>query len=224
MSTDTLGDRIKKYERVYNFTLTPKSCLFVRVDGKAFHSFTKYSNKPFDDQIIKAMIHAMIMVAGEMQGFKAAYTQSDECTFMVTDFDSLDTQGWFDYKLSKILSISASAFTVYFNDKYQHIDNKFAQFDSRAFIVPQEDAPNVFIWRQRDWERNSLQMLARSHFSHRELNGKSNPIIHEMLYAQSVNWADLDGVYKNGTFLFGEVLEQKKLAYDELYVKLFGGD
>ena len=153
---DSLGDRIKRYEDVYQYKLTPRSCLFIRVDGKAFHSYTKGMKRPFDEIIIKSMVRAASFAAKEMQGFKCAYVQSDECTFMLTDFDTLQTQGWFCYELSKILSISASAFTAYFNefiriehflDKTRELSEKkqLAMFDSRAFIVPKEDAANVFI-------------------------------------------------------------------------------
>jgi tRNA(His) 5'-end guanylyltransferase len=134
-----------------------------------------------------------------MQGFKLGYTQSDEATFLLRDTDSHETQGWFGYELSKIISISASAFTAYFNREFD--EKPPAMFDSRAFVVPDEDVPNVFVWRQKDWARNSIQMLARATFSHRELNGKKIPEIHEMLHGVGINWADMTPVLKNGTFV-----------------------
>lgn len=201
---DTLGDRIKRYESVSKHKLTPRSPLFIRVDGKSFHTFTKGCQRPFDKDIIDCMAYAAKMTAQEMSGFKLAYVQSDEATFMLTDTDTLTTQGWFDYELNKVVSISASAFTAHFN-WYWHVrlDHNFtvAMFDSRAFTVPVEDAPNVFVWRQRDWERNSIQMLARAHFSHRELDRKKIFEIHDMLHEKNINWADLSGQLKNGTYI-----------------------
>lgn len=215
-----IGDRIKRYEAASNIRLTPRSCLFIRVDGKSFHTYCKNKNKPFDNELIKAMQVAAQKTAKQMQGFKLAYVQSDECTFMLTDFDTLDTQGWFNYELNKVVSLSASYFTFFFN-QYMGVD-EVAVFDSRAFIVPSEDWPNVFIWRQRDWERNSLQMLARNNYTHSELNGKNSAQIHEMLYRKGLNWADLKPVYKNGTFIFqDETTEHIKLTYDNL-VELVG--
>lgn len=196
---DSLGDRIKRYEAAYAHRLVPRSCVMVRVDGKAFRTFTKGCAKPFDWKIIDAMVYAATLTASEMQGFKLAYVQSDEATFLLTDFDSLQTQGWFDYELNKIVSISASLFTAHFNRFYG--GDTLALFDSRAFVVPEADWPNAFVWRQRDWERNSLQMLARAHFSHKQVQGKKAPELHEMLHGVGVNWADLDPQIKNGTFV-----------------------
>lgn len=215
----TIGDRIKRYERAYDIKLVPRSCLFVRVDGKAFHSFTRHCEKPFDQHLIDAMVAAAKYTAKEMMGFKAAYIQSDECTFMLTDFDDFESQGWFNYELNKVVSISASTYTAAFNAAYGSTE---ALFDSRAFIVPQDDAANVFIWRQRDWERNSLQMLAHAHFSHKQLDHKKAADMHDMLHSKGINWADLSDQLKNGTFLFKELeTEYYKMTYEELHRRLF---
>ena len=205
-----IGERIKRYEKVYDYKLTPRSCLFVRVDGKSFHTFTKNCNKPFDQQIINAMVEAALHTAKQMPGFKLAYIQSDECTFMLTDFDNIQTQGWFNYELNKVVSISAAYYTAYFNKFY---GSKDAVFDSRAFIVPQDDAPNVFIWRQQDWERNSVQMLAQSQFNQRELQGKKIPEIHEMLLTKNLDWSKLSPQLKNGTF----ITQDFQFIYDKLH-------
>lgn len=209
----SIGDRIKRYEAAYDYSLTPRSCLFVRVDGKTFHTFTRGCDRPFDQKIVDAMVAAAVDTASEMHGFKLAYAQSDECTFMLTDFDTFQTQGWFDYKLNKIVSVSAAMFSVAFN---YHFGSKNAVFDSRAFIVPADDAPNVFVWRQRDWERNSVQMLARAHFSHKQCHGKKMSDLHEMLHENGVNWADLPAQLKNGTFITKEGFSHEKLTYAEI--------
>lgn len=208
MKKDSLGDRVKRYEEAYARILVPRMPIFIRTDGRAFHSFLAGRERPFDAEFINAMRHATDDVAQEMQGFKLAYTQSDEATFMLTDFDSISSQPWFGGDHSKIVSISAALFTSAFNRRF---GSRSAVFDSRAFNVPREDAPNVFIWRQRDWERNSLQMLARAHFSHKQLIGKGRQDIHEMLHTVGVNWADLPAEQKNGTFVTrdGEFISQR---------------
>ena len=114
----SLGDRMKKYEAAYDYCLTPRSPLVVRVDGRSFHTFLRHAERPFDSLVISSMVHAAKATAKEMQGFKLAYVQSDECTFVLTDYDDLNTQGWFDYRLSKVVSIAASTFSVAFNDRY----------------------------------------------------------------------------------------------------------
>lgn len=221
-----LATRIKRYEAASDYILTPRSCLFVRVDGKSFHTYTRGCDRPFDRDIMDAMDYAMYRTATQMQGFKLAYTQSDECTFVLTDFDTHQTQGWFGYELNKVVSISASMFTAYFNDSYLAArseagdDKPPALFDSRAFIVPLDDAPNVFVWRQQDWVRNSVQMLARAHFSHKELDGKRVPDMHEMLHGKGINWAtDISDRERNGSF-YANGRDARtlnaKLDYDEL--------
>lgn len=197
----SLGDRVKRYEKVSQHQLSPRMPLFIRIDGRAFHTYTRGMDRPFDSTLESAMVYAMQKTAEDMSGFVLAYHQSDEVTFMLQDFSGFDTQGWFDYDLNKVVSMSASLFTAYFNQRMQ--TQTPATFDSRAFSVPLEDAANVFLWRQRDWERNSLQMLSRAHFSHKELHGKRRQDMHEMLHSKGVNWADLDPHLKNGTFLTG---------------------
>lgn len=220
---DSLGDRIKRYEAASDFTLTPRSCVVIRVDGKAFHTFTKGCTKPFDQPLVDAMVDAMISVADEMQGLKLAYTQSDEATFVLTDFDTYETQGWFGYELNKLVSISASAFTGFFNQTYTLKPRRtVAMFDSRAFVVPKDDVANVFLWRQKDWERNSLQMLARAHFSQKELHGQNHAAIHEMLFDIGINWANLPKQLKNGTYIdkYG-VVSHDEMDYTTLNELIF---
>lgn len=197
--TDSLGDRIKRYERSGKYHLPPRQPLVIRVDGRAFHTYTRRFHKPFDLDLMDAMVYAMMRTAHAMQGFRLAYHQSDEVTFLLTDYDTLTTQGWFDYELNKVVSLSASTFTAYFNQFIR--TTEVATFDSRAFVVPQSDVPNVFVWRQRDWERNSVTMLAQAHYSHKELHGKNQRDMHDMLHEKGINWADCSAAEKNGTFL-----------------------
>lgn len=197
---DSLGDRIKGYENVSRTYLTKRTPVVVRVDGRAFHTFTKRFNKPFDRRLMFAMQEAAFAVAEQIQGFKAAYVQSDEATFVFTDYDDIKTGGWFDYNLNKIVSITAATMSVEFNNLL--IGSTKAVFDSRAFNVPREDVINCLLWRAKDWGRNSLQMYCQSLFSHKELQGKKRPDLHEMLHNIGKNWAvDLTHMECNGSFI-----------------------
>ena len=203
---DSLGDRMKRYEKVSSPELCRRTPVIVRVDGRAFHTFTRRFKKPYDERFIRSMLKAARDVAVEMQGFKLGYVQSDEASFLLTDWENFETQPWFDNDLSKIVSIAASLMSVNFN-KYIHWemgsnDHAYtAVFDARAFNVPRDEAANYFLWRAKDWERNSLQMYARSVFTHKELIGKKKDDIHEMLYKEGRNWTkDVPLQEKNGTF------------------------
>jgi len=196
----SLGDRIKSYEKTFSATAVRRMPLMIRVDGKAFHTFTRALEKPFDKNLIEAMVLSAIEVATEMQGFKLAYIQSDEATFCITDYDSIESQGWFSYKLQKVVSISASLMSVAFNKYFK--SDKMPIFDSRAFTVPRDDVINAFLWRCLDWKRNSLQMYAHANFSHKELHCKNQEAMHEMLFSIGKNWTtDLSDRERNGTFL-----------------------
>lgn len=192
-----LANRIKRYEFVTRYYLTRRSPIIIRLDGKCFHTLTKDCDKPFDQLFIDSMVLSAKEVCREIQGFKLAFIQSDEVNILATDYDELDTQGWFDYNISKILSVSAGIMSACFSRNF----GRLGVFDSRVFNVSKEDVSNYFVWRAKDWARNSLNMYARSFFSHRELMNKHSSIIHEMLYEIGKNWAtDLPNQHKNGTW------------------------
>lgn len=202
---DSLGDRMKRFEAASKSTLTPRMPVAIRVDGRAFHTFTKGCMRPFDTGLIDSMVNAAFAVAEEIQGFKVGYVQSDEATFVFTDYDKITSQGWFGYELQKMISISASLMSVefnyHFNRRYPDYPGR-AVFDSRAFNIPENDVANLLLWRAKDWNRNSLQMYARSFFTHKEMHGKNSEDIHEMLHSIGKNWAtDLNPIEKNGTFI-----------------------
>lgn len=216
MIKDSLGNRMKLYERATHFHLPPNSHVVIRVDGRAFHTFTRGCAKPFDHDLMDAMTTATIETAEDMQGFRLAYTQSDEASFLITDTDSHESQPWFDNDVSKLISITASTFTAAFNRHYPKGDGR-AVFDGRGFTVPESDVPNAFLWRQRDWERNSLSMLSQAHFGHKQLHGKGRRELHDLLMLErGINWADLTPREKNGTFLNRVRQISEKLGYDEI--------
>jgi len=196
-----LGDRIKSnYESRSRYELTRRTPVIIRVDGRAFHTFTKGMQRPFDQNLIDAMVHAASKVGLNMQGFKAAYIQSDEASFFMTDYDTLQTDAWFGYSKSKIETIAASIMTASFNRKLDHVID--AYFDARSFNIPREEVSNYFLWRSLDWERNSVSMYCSEYFSHKQMHKKNKSDQHEMLYSVDKNWAtDLSEQIKNGTWV-----------------------
>ena len=201
MEKDSIGNRMKEnYENRYRFLLTRRTPIIIRLDGRAFHTLTRRLDKPFDAGFSDTMNATAVHLCCEIQGAKCAYIQSDEISILVTDFDTLTTDAWFDYNIQKITSISAGIASAYFTVHFCH-DGDMAVLDSRVFNIPVEEVCNYFIWRQMDWIRNSVQMLAQSHFSPKQLHGKNQPAMHDMLHSKEVNWADLDGRWKNGTLV-----------------------
>lgn len=206
MPTDSLGDRMKEnYENRGRHMLVRRMPVIIRVDGRAFHTFTRGFNRPFDHKIINAMVDGARAVCEEAQGCKLAYIQSDEASFLLTDYDDLATDAWFGYVKSKVETIAASVMTAAFNVCLGPMMDHFlprAHFDARSFNIPREEVANYFLWRARDWERNSLAMYCGSFFSHKQMHEKGKADKHEMLHGIGKNWAtDLSPTERNGTWL-----------------------
>jgi tRNA(His) 5'-end guanylyltransferase len=138
-------------------------------------------------------------------GAKLAYVQSDEISILMTDFDKIDTQAWFDGNVQKIVSISAAMATAEFNRlmylaRPEFLEKgKMAHFDSRVWSISDVfEVENVFIWRQQDTRRNSVSMAAQSMFSHKELHGKNTKIMREMMLASGTDWESYPAGFRNG--------------------------
>ena len=115
---DILGTRMKTYyEEIPKTKLMRRTPVAIRIDGKAFHIFTRGFQKPFDEILIKSMQETMKYLCENIQGCVLGYTQSDEITLILQDYAKLDTCAWFDYEVQKICSISASMATMIFNQK-----------------------------------------------------------------------------------------------------------
>lgn len=225
---DSLGDRMKNnYENRAKTYLTRRTPVIIRLDGRSFHTFTKGFKRPYDTVLHNTMNKTMKYLCENIQGCKIGYTQSDEITLLLTDYDTLDTCAWFNYNVQKICSISASMATMAFNKFFQEeaikeIDNyyeswntskedekyvkilekaidKGAMFDARCFNIPKEEVTNCFIWRQQDCTRNAIQMLGQCNFSHKELQRKSCNDIQDMLMIlKGINFNDMTIEFKRG--------------------------
>jgi tRNA(His) guanylyltransferase len=200
-----LGERMKAYEGVERKSLESKTPVIIRLDGRSFSVYTKGFEKPFDEVIIGAMKHTTRKLCEEIQNVKISYSQSDEITLFMSDYDNKNTQQWFGGNIQKMVSLASSIATYYFNDYMERtywVNNpdkrRPANFDARAFNVPKHEVVNVMIWRQQDAIKNSISMLAQANFSHRELHRKSTAQMLEMLAEKDVHWDDLETYKKRG--------------------------
>ena len=116
---DDLGLRMKTfYEQIPKTKLMRRTPVAIRIDGKAFHTFTRGFQKPFDEVLIKTMQETMKYLCENIQGCVLGYTQSDEITLILIDYKKLTSTAWFDYEVQKMCSIAASTATMYFNKKF----------------------------------------------------------------------------------------------------------
>lgn len=226
---DSLGDRMKEnYENRSKTYLTRRTPCIIRLDGKAFHSFTSNLQKPYDEIFHKAMNSTLQYLCKNIQGCKFGYTQSDEISLLLTDYDTLTTDAFFDYNVQKVCSVAASMATMIFNksfnmlvDDYHKSDlwcnhyfdepikkysealkkccDKGAMFDARCFNIPASEISNCFLWRFLDCYRNSVQMLGQAYFSHKELHKLNSSQIQEKLFQErGINYATYPEEFKNG--------------------------
>lgn len=221
---DELGIRMKTYyEQVPKTKLMRRTPVAIRIDGKAFHTFTKGFQKPFDEVLMKAMQNTMKYLCEHIQGCVLAYHQSDEITLILVDYKNLNSDAWFDYEVQKMCSIAASMATMAFNKffeqewqkawpldkvsqnpdlvtRYYNASEKGAMFDARVFNIPKEEVTNLLYWRQLDATRNSIQMVGQANFSHTQLHGKNCSDIQDMLMLEKgINWNDFPTHLKRGS-------------------------
>lgn len=226
MDRSDLAERMKGYEKRNRYYLQRRMPVILRLDMRAGHSFTRGFERPFDEVFIKSMQDTAKYLCKNIQNCKLSYQQSDEITLLLVDYDKLNTDCFFDYRVDKLCSIAASmatmAFNKYFYDNvfvynatatvdlsdkkypfkevYSKAVDKGAMFDARCFNIPKEEVTNLVYWRQLDASRNSIQMVGQANFSHKELQNKSCNDIQDMLMTQKgINLNDLPTYQKRGS-------------------------
>lgn len=193
------------YEKQFSPQLIPLLPAFARMDGVNFHSFTKDLARPFDENFIQLMRETTKFLAEETNAC-LAYTQSDEIT-LCWQAPSFDSQIYHNGKVQKMASKLASLATIFFNKNLPKFlpskVNSSPIFDARVWNVPnQTEALNVFIWREQDATRNSINMLGRAYFSHKEMNNKSTNEVQEMLFQEhAINWNNYPSYCKRGSYI-----------------------
>jgi len=218
---DELGKRMKDYENEYNQKLVKKLPVIIRIDGRAFHTFTKKLNKPFDDLLIDSMQETMRYLCKNIAGCVFGYCQSDEISLLLQDYKNEETKPWFDYRLNKLCSMAASMATLAFNRAFEnntmeYMDNlksydgedysarldalvtcceRGALFDARAFILPFHEVTNYFYWREVDAMRNSIESVGYANFSAKQLHEVNTDGVKKMLLEKGIDY-DKIPVYK----------------------------
>ena len=237
---DELGTRMKvNYENRTKVLLPRRTYTIIRIDGKAFHTYTKGLERPFDNGLIHDMNETAKYLCKNIQGAEIGFVQSDEISILMTDFTTHQTDAWFNGNIQKIVSVAASMATSKFNQlrlirnaelllnysiKYISDNNeniiskaedfidsfKQAEFDARTFTIPaKSEVMNYFNWRQQDTVRNSISSVAQNLYSHNELNGKNMSVQQEMIHEKGINWNDFDSTVKRGRIVFKEKYDKQ---------------
>jgi tRNA(His) 5'-end guanylyltransferase len=204
---DPLGQRMKRYEESYKIKMPLRMPVLLRIDGKTFHTVTKKMGfkKPFDENIHSSMIDIMQQLMHKVSGFKLAYTQSDEISILLVNYDKLETQAYFDNELQKLVSIIASIAGAVFNRPQTwrfSAGDDYPVFDCRAWVMPPDDVENYFLWRYKDARRNAINSLGQANFSHGLLQGKNQQEVIEMLDQKGIYFENQPKEFQNGTCLY----------------------
>jgi tRNA(His) 5'-end guanylyltransferase len=224
---DKLGTELKAIEKSFEATLPLQTPVIMRLDGKAFHTFTRpFKTEPFSDIIHNSMKEAAAVLCKEIQNARFAYTQSDEISILI--FEPSDrSQTWFGNRIQKMCSVAASVCSNTFNRQITReildcpgegypvtpfkdsLPRNEACFDVRVFSLPKDKVAAYFQWRQEDAVRNSISMLAQAHFSHRKLHKKNRQEMRAMLQSKGIKWEDLEDWKKNGSTIVKQWREKE---------------
>ena len=200
-----IEDRMKLMEGIEaHRILIPKLPVMVRCDGRAFHTWTKGLERPYDTGFSMLMQDVTQFLVEETNA-RVGYMESDEITLMLYSPDT-KSETFFNGRIQKLVSVIASMCTAKFNDSINTwIPGKtegLAYFDCRVWNVPTlDEAANVFVWREMDATRNSVSMAAQSYYSHNELMNKNESQMHEMLMEKGVNWNNYPDFFRRGSYM-----------------------
>lgn len=202
---DDLGDRMKMYERIEaGRVFMPLVPIVARIDGRCFSSFTRGMERPYDEALSHTMIDTTRFMVQETNACMG-YTQSDEITLAWHSTD-IKSEIFFGGRVCKMVSQLAALTTLDFYLRCRETLAPYAHrrptFDARVWTVPNRtEAANVFLWREWDATKNSIQMAAQEHYSHHQLHSKNGREQQEMLFQKGINWNDYPTFFKRGTFV-----------------------
>lgn len=219
MAKDGLGDRCKEYELAEAGRRAMRGLpLLARLDGRAFHTFTRDLERPYEHGMSIAMIETTRTLVHDMTPL-VGYTQSDEITLAWYEPSQSASDYAFDGRFQKLASVLAGMASARFCQLVrEHLPqkaNETPHFDCRIWQVPTlADAADVFIWREDDATKNSITMAAGAHYSDADLDGKNSSVKQELLWQMGVNWNDFPRFFKRGTYLQRRAFE-RTLTDDE---------
>jgi tRNA(His) 5'-end guanylyltransferase len=214
--TDDFGNRMKAYEVAETGRkLDPRLPIYARVDGRAFSSFTRGMERPFDMRMTAAMVETAKHLLRATHA-RIGYTQSDEIS-LVWLAEGEQSDVFFSGKVQKMASILASITAAKFATVVPaEFRDRLPHFDARVFQLPsKEEAANTFLWRAMDARKNAISMAAQSRFSAKTLRGKSQAMMLSMLADAGVDFESYPVCFRRGAFVRRKLVE-RALSDEEL--------
>ena len=203
---DTLGDTQKAFEAIEaTRTLMPGLPVLARLDGRAFHTFTKGLARPFDPRLAEAMQETTKELVRRFTP-NLGYTQSDEITLVWLPASDTHLLPIFSGRIAKLTSSLAAMASVVFNKEIAKTLSpsyleQLPTFDARVWSVPNARlAAENFLWREMDATKNSVSALASSKFSEKTLHGLSTSQRKGLLFEEGIVWDNLPNFAKRGIY------------------------
>ena len=204
-----LKEKCEYYRSLTDYKLVPNSYILVMVDGHCFSRLIKNKfEKPFDDKFIQMMNETAKYLCEEVQGVKFAYTQSDEISLLITDFETPTTDSYFSFRLCKMQSLIAAAATAKFNQMYYKLvdgvkDVPLCTFDCKVWTVPNaNEAYAWFLYRQNDCIKNSKAQTAQTYIPHKQLVSlTADEMITKLKNEQGIDWYEFENGKKFGRLI-----------------------
>jgi tRNA(His) 5'-end guanylyltransferase len=187
-----------------------------RIDGRTFSSWTRGLARPYDVALVHIMREVTKTLVEETNALMG-YTQSDEISLIWLQ-DNYKSQIFFDAKKYKMISMLASMTTAYFNKLVHPIypQKPLAFFDCRVWQVPTlDEGANVFLWREVDATRNSIESAVRTVYSHKQVHQKNQAEMQDMMMAKGLNWNNYPDFFKRGTYIQKRYVT-RKFTTDEI--------
>ncbi len=206
MANDGLGDRCKQFEQAEaGRRAVCGRPLLARLDGRAFHTFTRTMKRPYEPAMSRCMIETARFLVQEMTA-RVGYTQSDEITLAWYEPSESVTEYAFDGRFQKLASVLAGLASARFGQLVaRELPDYLAltpHFDCRVWQVPTlADAADVFVWREDDATKNSVSMAAGAQYGDRELHGVDSAGKQALLRKKGIDWNDYPAFFKRGTYL-----------------------
>ena len=224
---DTLGDEMKRYEdETCASVVDVTRPVVIRLDGHCFHTYTKGFARPYDTRIHAAMVATATDLLERFSGCLTAYTESDEISLVFPPSAEENCVLPFSGRVQKLTSVTAGFASARFNlhmigqpfgadaaeqSLRERVLKSEAHFDARVFALPGAERLAAYVrWRAlQDCRRNSISMLAQSHFPPSRLHGvDSRSMLRLLADEKGVRWEETPPFFRYGTFV-------KKEQYDK---------
>lgn len=159
--SNKLRDRIESYRDSSDHKLLARLPLVICINGRSFGRGTELLDKPYCPKFAECILSTTLRMCNEIEGALFAYQYNDEIVVVARNDQSPETTPWYDNRIQKISSITASIATLHFNNCATTVNLNLVSepvFTSQVFIVPNTaEAINALIYKQQHNFHTSIQ-------------------------------------------------------------------